>query len=87
MLRWVTIKRVRGACSDNGNEVSFRFTDAFWITIHYISANEIAKKAGISHRKTQEDIAKLIKKESLNVLVLLKAAIGKLSTNNMVNVI
>jgi predicted HTH transcriptional regulator len=28
------IKRVRDACSDNGNEVNFNFTDAFWITMH-----------------------------------------------------
>jgi ATP-dependent DNA helicase RecG len=28
------VKRVRDACAENGNNVEFRFTDAFWITIH-----------------------------------------------------
>jgi len=28
------VKRVRDACADNGNKVDFRFTDAFWITMH-----------------------------------------------------
>ena len=28
------VKRVRDACAGNGNNVEFRFTDAFWITIH-----------------------------------------------------
>lgn len=28
------VKRVRDACAENGNRVEFRFTDAFWITIH-----------------------------------------------------
>jgi ATP-dependent DNA helicase RecG len=28
------LKRVRDACTDNGNKVDFRFTDSFWITMH-----------------------------------------------------
>jgi ATP-dependent DNA helicase RecG len=28
------IKRVKDACSENGNKVAFRFTDAFWITMY-----------------------------------------------------
>jgi ATP-dependent DNA helicase RecG len=28
------VKRVRDACAENGNKVAFRFTDAFWVTIH-----------------------------------------------------
>jgi predicted HTH transcriptional regulator len=81
------IKRVKNACNDNGNEVNFHFTDAFWITIHSnknvpgkvvdkltdnqkniialikrnpdISARQLAPQVGISHRKIQENIAKL----------------------------
>jgi len=36
------IKRVKNACNDNGNEVNFHFTDAFWITIHS-NKNEFQK--------------------------------------------
>ena len=79
----------------NGNKCTFRFTDAFWITIqsnqkvtdrvvekvveqvvenlsenqkqiielvrrdNYITAYEIAKRIDISHRKVQENMAKL----------------------------
>ena len=89
------VKRVIDSCTENGNNVEFRFTDAFWITIHsnqevtsrvvekvvekvvenlsenqkqiielvrrdnYITANEIAREIGISHRKVQENMAKL----------------------------
>ena len=28
------VKRVSDACTENGNKVEFRFTDAFWITLH-----------------------------------------------------
>lgn len=28
------VKRVRDACTENGNKVEFRFTDAFWISLH-----------------------------------------------------
>ena len=28
------VKRVRDACTENRNKVAFRFTDAFWITMH-----------------------------------------------------
>ena len=81
------IKRVTNACKSNENQVSFNFSDSFWVTIRsnekvvekvvenitdnqktivelikgnqHISARELAIEVGISHRKIQENIAKL----------------------------
>ena len=52
------IKRVRNACSDNGNKVNFNFTDAFWITMH---SNENVTENVTENR--EESILSLIKND------------------------
>ncbi len=52
------IKRVRDACRNNGNEVNFYFTDAFWITIH-------------SNEKLVENVPKNVPENRLNAIIKL----------------
>jgi len=70
------VKRVRDACTDNGNKVDFRFTDSFWITMH-------------SNQDVTENVPENVPEKRLNVimeLIKLDAGISMLDLAKKIGV-
>jgi len=60
------IKRVRDACSDNGNKVSFRFTDAFWITMHSNKSVTESVTENVTENVTEKRLFQIMKEIEYN---------------------
>jgi ATP-dependent DNA helicase RecG len=57
------IRRVRDACKDNGNDINFYFTDAFWLTIHS-NENVVENVVENVPENRLNSIVELIKKDT-----------------------
>ena len=58
------IQRVKDDCRNNGNKVSFDFTDSFWVTIKTNENREVTDKVTDNLTKNQMEIINLIRKNS-----------------------